>query len=158
MNLYFVRHGKAEPSSVFKKDKERELTTEGIHILESSVELWKTYITTPEYILTSPLIRAVQTGEIISKVIEFKGVIMKENSLAPGGSINSLFEFAKSLEAENIVFVGHQPDLSFYVSRFIGNTEINLKFSPGTIAKVHFEGKPKSGNGELVFLLPPISH
>lgn len=157
MNLYFVRHGNAEPASVFKKDKERELTDEGILILKSSVEQWKDYLKPPDHILTSPLVRAVQTGEIISKGIGFKGIVMKENLLSPGSSTSYVIELAKSLDVENIILVAHQPDLSFHLSVLVSSSEINFKFSPGSIAKVHFENIPKAGKGELVFFLPPIT-
>jgi len=157
MNLYFIRHGKAEPGSVFKKDKDRELTSDGINILNASAEYWKSLIKKPDFILSSPLVRAVQTAGIIAHIIDFKGIVMKENLLSPGSSTNSLIQLTKSLEAEDIVLVGHQPDLSFHVSRFIGSSEVNVNFSPGTMAKLSFDGKPKIGKGELVILLPPIT-
>lgn len=156
MNLYFIRHGKAEPASPLKKDKDRELTNEGIKILTASVDAWKYFIKEFDFILTSPLLRAVQTSEIVSKVIGFKGVVLKENLLLPGSSTSPLIELAKLLDGKNIAFVGHQPDLSFHTSGLICKTEVNLKFSPGTIAKISFEGKPKLGRGELVFFLPPV--
>jgi len=156
MNFYLIRHGKAEPASPLKKDIDRELTSEGAKILKASVESWKNVIKGFDFILTSPLLRAVQTTEIISKVTGFNKDIIKENLLLPGSNTNSLIELANSLEGENIAFIGHQPDLSFHTSRLISSKEVNLKFSPGAIAKISFEGKPKLGKGELVFLLPQI--
>jgi phosphohistidine phosphatase len=157
MNIYLIRHGKAEPTSSLVDDKERQLTDEGKKILRSSAEQWKSIIKQPDFILTSPLIRAVQTAEIIAEVMNFNDGVLNENLLLPGSSTNSLIELSKSLNAENIFFVAHQPDLSFHLSRFIGNTEVNLKFSPGSIAKISFEGKPKLGKGMLAFLLPPVT-
>ena len=156
MNLYFIRHGKAEPTSPLKKDSDRELTSDGIIILKATVESWKNVIKGFDFILTSPLLRAMQTSEIISKVIGFNSDIIKENLLLPGSNTNSLVELANSLEEANIALIGHQPDLSFHTSRLISSKEVNLRYSPGTIAKISFEGKPKFGKGELVFLLPPL--
>ncbi|MEJ2495226.1 MAG: histidine phosphatase family protein [Ignavibacteriaceae bacterium] len=129
MNIYLIRHGKAEPTSSLVDDKERQLTDEGKKILRSSAEQWKSVIKQPDFILTSPLIRAVQTAEIIAEVMNFNDGVLNENLLLPGSSTNSL----------------------------IGNTEVNLKFSPGSIAKISFEGKPKLGKGVLAFLLPPVT-
>lgn len=156
MNIYLIRHGKAEPISPLVNDKERQLTDEGKKILRSSAELWKSVIKKPDFILTSPLLRAVQTAEIIAEAMNFKDDILKENLLLPGSSTNSLIELSKSLNADNIFFIAHQPDLSFHLSRFIGNSEVNLKFSPGSIAKISFEDKLKIGKGVLAFLLPPV--
>ncbi len=156
MNIYLIRHGKAEPRSPFVNDKDRKLTDEGEKILRSSAELWKSVIKQPDFILTSPLIRAVQTAEIIAEVMSFKDGILKENLLLPGSGTNSLIELSKSLNAENIFFIAHQPDLSFHLSRFITKAEVSLKFSPGSVAKISFDGNPKIGKGVLAFLLPPI--
>jgi phosphohistidine phosphatase len=157
MNLYFIRHGKSEPASLLKKDKDRELTNDGIKILKASFDYWKNVINEFDFILTSPLLRAVQTSEIISKVIGFNGNIIKENLMLPGGNTNSLIELVNSLERENIALIGHQPDLSFHTSRLISSKEVNLKYSPGAIAKIVFEGKSKLRKGELVFLLPQVN-
>jgi len=37
MNIFLIRHGKAEPASPAKKDIDRELTDEGINIVKRSV-------------------------------------------------------------------------------------------------------------------------
>jgi phosphohistidine phosphatase len=155
MNIYLIRHGKAEPASL-KKDKERELTDEGITIINQSVEMWKKRVSHFDFIITSPVKRAVQTAEIIAEYITCQNQIIKDNLLGPGGSTASIIQLAVSLDGKNIAFVGHQPDMSFHISRLACNSEMNLKFSPASIAHISFEGKPKAGKGKLIFLLPPI--
>ncbi len=41
MNIFLIRHGKAEPAFQTKKDIDRELTEEGKNIIKRSVEFWK---------------------------------------------------------------------------------------------------------------------
>ena len=156
MNIFLIRHGKAEPASLEKKDFDRELTKEGINIIKRSVGFWKNRIRSFDFIITSPFIRAVQTAEIISELMNYKTDLIKDSTLSPGSSTRSVIQFAKVLEGDNIAFVGHQPDMSYHISTLVCNSQLNLKFSPVSIAKVLFDGKPKPGKGILEFLLPPL--
>jgi phosphohistidine phosphatase len=155
MNIYLIRHSKAEPSSPIKKDKDRELTNSGIELIKSAAEHWKSRINNFDYLFTSPFIRAVQTANLVDAAINSTNDIILDKSLSPGTRPDVIIRITDAIEADEIAFVGHQPDMSFIISRFIGSYEVNLKFAPASIAKISFKGKPKSGKGMLEFLLPP---
>jgi phosphohistidine phosphatase len=155
MNIYLVRHSEAEPTSQLKKDSERELTQVGTKLIESAATRWKPFITNFEYIFTSPFKRAVQTAEIIASVTGTKNEIIIDKSLSPGSNAEAIILISNTFEADEIVFVGHQPDISFIISQFISSYDVNLKISPVTICKISFKGKPKPGKGKLEFLFPP---
>ena len=156
MNIFLIRHGKAEPASQGKKDIDRELTEEGISIIKRSVGFWKNGIISFDFIVTSPFKRAVQTAEIIAELMNYKNDLIKDSALSPGSSTRSVIQLAEALNADNIAFVGHQPDMGYHISSLVCNSQMNLKFSPVSIAKVSFDGKPKPGKGILEFLLPPF--
>ena len=156
MNIFLIRHGKAEPESPEINDIDRELTKEGISIIKRSVGFWKNGIVSFDIIITSPFKRAVQTAEIIAELMNYKNDLIKDSALSPGSSIRSVLQLAEVLNGENIAFVGHQPDMSYHISSLVCNSQLNLKFSPVSIAKVSFDGKPKPGKGVLEFLLPPF--
>jgi phosphohistidine phosphatase len=156
MNIFLIRHGKAEPPSPAKKDIDRELTEEGIRIIRSSVGFWKNGITSFDFIITSPFKRAIQTAEIIADLMNYKNDLIIDNALAPGSSTRSVIQLAEALIGDNIALVGHQPDMSFHISSLACNSQVNLKFSPVSIAKVSFNGSPKPGKGILEFLFPPF--
>ena len=156
MNIFLIRHGKAEPTFQTKKDIDRELTKEGINIIKRSVGFWKNRINNFDFIITSPFKRAVQTGEIIAELMNYKNDLIKDNALSPGCSTRSVIQLAEELNADNIAFVGHQPDMSYHISSLVCNSQLNLKFSPASIAKVSFKGNPIPGKGILEFLLPPF--
>ena len=155
MNIYLVRHSEAEPTSHLKKDSERELTQEGFYLIESAAKRWKSFIATFEYIFTSPFKRAVQTAEIVRSVTETVNEIIIDKSLSPGSSANAIIMLSNTIEADEILFIGHQPDISYSISQFISSYDVNLKISPATICKISFKGKPKPGRGKLELLLPP---
>ena len=156
MNIFLIRHGKAEPASPAKKDIDRELTEEGISIIKRSAGFWKNGIISFDFIITSPFKRAVQTAEIIAELMNYKNELIKDSVLSPGSSTRSVIELAEVLSGGNIAFVGHQPDMSFHISSLACNSQVNLKFSPASIAKVSFNGNPKPGKGILEFLFPPF--
>lgn len=156
MNIFLIRHGKAEPASLAKKDFDRELTEDGINIIKRSVGFWKNRIISFDFIITSPFIRAVQTAEIIAELMNYKTDLIKDSTLSPGTTTRSVIQLAKVLDGDNIAFVGHQPDMSYHISTLVSNSRLNLKFSPASIAKVLFDGKPKPEKGILEFLLPPL--
>jgi len=155
MNIYLVRHSEAEPTSQLKKDSERELTQSGISLIESAANAWKSLISNSEYIFTSPFKRAVQTAEIIASVTGTKNEIIIDKSLSPGSNAEAIILISNTFEANEIVLVGHQPDISFITSQFISSYDVNLKISPATICKISFKGIPKPGKGKLEFLFPP---
>ena len=156
MNIFLIRHGKAEPAFQTKNDIDRELTEEGMNIIKRSVGFWKNGITSFDFIITSPFKRAVQTAEIISELMNYKNDLVKDSALSPGSSTRSVIQLAEMLEGENIAFVGHQPDMSYHISSLACNSQLNLKFSPASIAKLSFNGNPKPGKGILEFLIPPF--
>jgi phosphohistidine phosphatase len=156
MNIFLIRHGKAEPTSPAKKDIDRELTEEGVNIINHSVELWKNRIVSFDFIITSPFKRAVQTAEIIAELTNYKNDLIIDSVLSPGSSTRSVIQLAEVLIGENIAFVGHQPDMSYHISSLACNSQVNLKFPPASIAKVSFNGSPQPGKGILEFLLPPF--
>lgn len=157
MNIYFIRHGEAEPTSEQQPHEERELTQQGILILKASAEMWKNYLTDIDIILSSPLKRAMQTAEIIKEAFDVKTNIMQEISLLNGGQTEDLLNLAGSLGLNELALIGHQPDIGIHISLMIGANEINSRIPPATIAKISFNSNPGIGKGKLEFLIPPVN-
>ncbi|MEO8233545.1 MAG: histidine phosphatase family protein [Ignavibacteriota bacterium] len=158
MNLYLVRHSIAENISIDKNDFDRELTEEGKFIINKTSSAWKNYIEIIEVVLTSPLIRAVQTAEIISKNLQANSNVIKDNSLGTGSRTADLIDLLDSLDYKNVLVVGHQPDLSIHINKFCGTGSFNLPFPPATLAKIEFDNIIKFGKGRLIYFIPPIVH
>lgn len=156
MNLFLVRHAKAELASGKKRDAERELTPEGITILKRSIEVWKYFLPEIDFIISSPILRAVQTAELINKEIKCSESILKENLMQPGADSLDIIHIIKTNKADNIVLVGHQPDISNAISSFTGCEIFEIPFKPASLAKITFSGKPAIGKGVLEVLLPPV--
>jgi len=154
MNLFLLRHSIAEKPSPSKSDSNRGLTQEGKNIILSVSKFIKTIEPNLQIILSSPYLRAYQTAEIILQTFDNKIKLLKENNLAAGCTSGTLIEILNSYEEENILIVGHQPDISNHISNFTSNGNINLVFSPGTFAKIKFESRISYNKGMLEILIP----
>ncbi len=154
MNIYLIRHGDAERTSLSKKDFDRELTTSGLTKVKTAAINWKMLINSFDFIVSSPLKRAEQTASAIAEVYEFKKEILLDKRLSPGSKTENLIEIANSFSGEEIAFIGHQPDFSEHLSNMISTKGAYLEFKKGAIAKVSFYNKAHLGKGTLEFLIP----
>ena len=156
MNIYLIRHSDAENSSPSATDGERRLTPKGIDKIRRAAEGWKEVISKFDFIVTSPLARALKTAEIVADVYKLeKSKIIIDRRIKSGGNIDDVIEIANSLEEEEIAFVGHQPEFSEHVSELISQSYAYIDFKKAAIAKINFYNKAKKGKGLLEFLIPP---
>ena len=155
MNLYLIRHGDAEKISLSKSDYDRELTQKGRDLTKKSAENWKKIIKPFDVIASSPLTRAVQTAEIVGNVFDYTKKIITDKKISAGSSPEDLIDFIRSINVDNIAVVGHEPDMSNYVSALTSSSGMYLEFKKGTVAKINFAGKVRIGSGTLEFLIPP---
>ena len=134
-------------------DKERALTNEGIEILQKAAAGWKALILNLDCIVSSPLLRAIQTAEIIHTVFDVQGDVIIDQAVVSGNT-SKILELANVMRKQDIMFCGHEPDCSRYLADMIANSGNNLNFKKGMIAKVSFNGKARIGAGYLDFVIP----
>lgn len=153
MRVYLVRHSFAENTH---PDSKRELSSEGKRVLVNSINIWKKLEINFDSIYSSPLVRAIQTAEIINMNFNSRASVVKEEILLPGSSSSDLINLINSIKFENIIIIGHQPDLSHHLSNLISSSLVNCCFAPATLAEISFPGRARLGNGILEKLIPPI--
>lgn len=154
MNLYLVRHSDAEKTQPGKRDEERRLLKEGRERIRSAAEGWMYIINRLDLICSSPYTRTVETAEIIAEVFEYEKEIIQDKSLGAGCFTKDLITLVNSLEAENIMVVGHQPDMSEHVSSLISSSGALVDFKKAALAKISFNGKVNFSKGYLEYLIP----
>jgi len=119
MKIIFIRHGEAEIYA--EDDFERKLTIQGKRKLEAIFEEFAEDLEDKESykIYSSPLRRAKETAEILSRYLE-KDYEVK-NYLA-GGRIEDIL---KELDRNNnYIFVSHEPFLSNWIYQLTGELKI----------------------------------
>ncbi|MBP0020965.1 MAG: phosphohistidine phosphatase SixA [Cyanobacteria bacterium SBLK] len=157
MNVYLIRHGIASDRAEYSSDAERPLTELGRKKTKKVAKRLFNLNIRFDLILTSPLVRAVQTAEILQNT----GLCKKREifeSLSPDGDINLWVNwYALNQDHHSVALVGHQPDLGNWAEILtwgkVGEKLIVKK--AGVIGVKIFENGTPIGNGELFLLSSP---
>jgi len=115
MKLYVMRHGPAEDFSASGRDADRALTPSGRDRVRDVAKALLDADEAPHVILTSPLVRARQTAEIVAAVTGLEarsGAIETSTDIAPGGDGAGLARALVRAHRKRAMIVGHEPDLS----------------------------------------------
>jgi phosphohistidine phosphatase len=148
MQLYFLRHGEADWPGWTKPDDERPLTDYGKKEVRQVGKFLNRLKAKPNLIVTSPLPRALQTGEAAAEQLKTK--LRQDGALEPGFGINDLRTVLKRHHSKALMLVGHEPDFSSVISALTG---ASLKLSKAGVALVDFD--PETEKGRLLWLFPP---
>lgn len=111
-----------------------------------------------DVIMTSPLVRAVETAEIVAGAFGLnKKEIVQSANLAPGASSDDLFaEIKKHTAAESIALIGHQPDLGELISKIAhGNGSLSILLKKGSVCCMKITETVPTLHGNLLWLLTP---
>jgi len=157
--LYLMRHGiaAARSAGTVMDDAKRPLTPEGkgkmgdiaAGLVRAGLEA--------DWIVSSPLARAVETAEIVAEALSSKPPLDLCDALRPGGEPEALITFlAKHSNRRRVLVVGHEPDLSGLAARLIGaGRTANMPFKKGGCCLITFSEFPPKAPGRLVWWLSP---
>lgn len=156
--LYLVRHGiAAERGDEWPDDSKRPLTHKGIAKMRDVVAGLRDLGVDLNLILTSPLLRARQTADLLHQGLGGSIPLEETTLLAPGGRPADLIELLRTKrKVERVALVGHEPDLGQLAAFLIG-ARAPLVFKKGGVARIDFEKLPPIPPGRLVwFALPKM--
>ncbi len=154
--LYLVRHGVAEErGEAWPDDTKRPLTDAGMARLRRSIRGLATLGVGFDVILTSPLVRARQTGEIVAAAYTPHPPIINLESLAPGGAYAAFVaDLEKQSRRRRVAIVGHEPGIGQFAGRLIGSRQA-LEFKKGAVCRIDVDDLPPSAPGALRWFLTP---
>ena len=131
MRLYLVRHAEAEPG---EPDELRKLTPEGREQARALGRRLQAEGARPATILTSPLLRARETGGELARALEVQSE--PDERLAPGATVDDV-RAALAGRGDEVVVVGHQPDCSQVAAALTGGPE--PRFPAGGLVVLEIE-------------------
>ncbi len=160
MDLYIIRHAIAQPLGQKNDftDEKRALTSEGRDRMREIARGLRKLGIELDMILTSPLVRAVETAEIVATALGVnKKDVEQTAALAPGGSQDELIaEIKNKTSAEAIALVGHQPDLGDLVSRIAQcGSSFSMQLKKGSICCINVTEMVPSLYGQVNWLMTP---
>jgi len=152
MIIYFLRHADAE--DFVDSDFTRKLTPKGHDQAERVGKFCKQNGIKPEVFLTSPLVRARETADIVGKKTGVTPAIA--DWLACGMTPATLIEKLQPISTKSsVLLVGHEPDLSTVVSYLLGLPEpVNFPIRKASLTAINAPWLDQ-GSGSLEFTLPP---
>jgi phosphohistidine phosphatase len=158
MMLYVVRHAIAEDAAPHGGDGARRLTPEGRRKMERVARGLRALGIMPDVILTSPLVRAVETTRIVVAALrdapEPRELDALVSDVAATDTLKALRPFSRN---RHVMIVGHEPNLSNVVSLLLtgapGGAAMDLK--KGGCAAVELTAFAPHGGATLLWLLPP---
>jgi phosphohistidine phosphatase len=131
VRLLLIRHAEALPG---EPDELRPLTAEGRAAARALGERLAGQGVRPDAVLTSPLLRARETGEAIGGALGCGAEPVQ--ALAPGATLESLRSAAAG-RGETVIAVGHQPDCG-RIAAALGDGQ-EPPFPPAGVADLRLE-------------------
>jgi phosphohistidine phosphatase len=152
--LYLVRHAAAEEARAGQSDEDRALTVEGTAKFRRAARGIVQWLrdAPPPLILTSPLLRARQTAEVLREAFDaakIKTELRRTPALAPPGDLAALLKEAR---AQDTIAVAHDPFLSAWIGQLCFRAPGSVELKKGALAAL--ELKP-GAHAVLLHLLQP---
>ena len=119
MKIYVMRHGPAEDFAKSGRDADRALTPGGRDRVRAVARLLLESDEAPRVIISSPLVRAMQTAEIVAAEVGITAV-EASRELAPSGDAAAFVSSLVKAGRKRAMIVGHEPDLSSLVATLCG--------------------------------------
>ena len=156
MEIYLLRHAIAEENSPSGRDADRRLTEKGCDKLRRVLKRAAAAEVEPSLILTSPLVRAVQTAEIAAQVLKCKEKILHTEALLPGSSPRDVWDELRNHKDETAVLLaGHEPLFSITTAFLLGSNRQMVDFKKAGLVRIDVTSLGPSPAGVLKWLITP---
>ncbi|MBW4581580.1 MAG: phosphohistidine phosphatase SixA [Tildeniella nuda ZEHNDER 1965/U140] len=158
IDLYLIRHGIAGEHGSYANDDERPLTAEGKQKTRQVAQRLHALTLRFDLILTSPLVRARQTADILLEAM-LSQTVQVSSHLAPGGKLEEWLEWlqdGRSPDATTLALVGHEPNLSTWAETLVwGEARGALSLKKAGVIGLALPEQSLVGNSTLFWLTPP---
>ena len=153
--LEILRHGEAEPAGA-KGDSARRLSPAGrsaVGALAARLarEGWR-----PDRIFSSPMLRALETAEIVREATPRAPAIERLEELLPESEPSDVLAalVAHGAAAGTVLLATHQPLAGRLAAHLTGAAPA---FRPGTLVRIELAAGPGAGEGRVVSTFEPAA-
>ena len=160
MIVYLVRHAPAEERQARRSDAARPLTEEGRSRMARAARGLAQEVGRNAVLLTSPLLRARQTAEILRDALGHDRPrpprLVVTETLSPPGDLEgflALVREAGGAEEDAVLAIGHEPCLSAWLGQLCFGRIGRCALRKGGAAALQFEAG--AATGQLLWLLQP---
>jgi phosphohistidine phosphatase len=155
-SLYLVRHAiAAERGRQWPDDTKRPLTHKGAARMRQIVLGLRELGVEFDLVLTSPLVRARQTAELLIAGVRSKPALEMTDALAPGEPpVKVAAMLAKHSGRCSIALVGHEPGLGELAAWLVGANE-PFAMKKGGVCRIDVTALPPARHGHVTWLATP---
>ena len=160
IRLYLVRHGiAAEPGEFSGSDFARPLTPKGRRRFRRAAKEFARLAEPVSLIVSSPLVRAVQTAELLAWTLKADAVEISSD-LTPSGNADTLLRWVASRvsDGQGVALVGHDPGMSTLLARVAGLSAADaarVVFRKGCIVRVDVGALPSARPAQARWWMRP---
>ena len=158
MDCVLLRHGIAVERDEWEgPDADRPLTERGAKRVAQVAGGLKRLDVQPTHVLSSPLIRAIETAKIAHSSLRVRSEVQIVDELLPDAPPDRLLSFLRDLPPESCVLcVGHEPHLGMVASVILaGKHSTAFPFKKAGACLIELPILAKPGHGVLRWWLPP---
>jgi phosphohistidine phosphatase len=150
ISVFLVRHGIAADAAPGQPDESRPLTAKGRRRFRRTARAFARLGERVDKLITSPLVRAVQTAEILARALrqDEVGVLEELRSEVPPaklfGALSQQIE-----DGEGVALVGHDPQMTKLVAALAqleGDEADRISFAKGGIVRIDVDAFPPTKN------------
>jgi phosphohistidine phosphatase len=150
--IFLIRHARAVELSQGSSDADRALVPEGWRETRAVGAAVKQAGARIDVIVSSPLVRAVQTATLIGVELGVDGIGI-DHALVPEGRSDAMLAIAAAHAGRTVALVGHEPSMGQLLSDLIGRPGMSLV--KAGVVKLHFPSEPRRGAGQIGWTISP---
>jgi len=154
MEVWVLRHAKAEEAGPAMRDEDRALTPGARKRMRSAARAIADLEPKLDAILTSPLQRARQTAEPVARALGQRDDLIETDALSPGADPRQILREIEKRRLTRALVVGHMPHLGRLLGYLLtGRSGSIIEMKKGALARIEFEGETPKPPGTLILLL-----
>lgn len=156
MQVHLLRHAIAEDPAPGMRDRDRDLTREGVDKLRAVLRFAPKTGIDPAIIASSPYLRARETARIAAEVLRCKDRLQEWACLTPESDPEAVWtEIRVHKDAPQLLLVGHQPLFSGLTAYLLGDRSLRIDFKKSAWARIDIDRFGPAPRGILKWMLPP---
>jgi phosphohistidine phosphatase len=146
LRIFLVRHGEADAEAPEGLgDEARVLTAKARAVTAAHFVSLADRIGSVSLMLTSPLVRTVQTAQLLATILKYEGPLRTHRCLLPDMPVGAVTAVIDEHTGETIVLVGHQPSMGALAAHLLGMQSFPKQVNPGTVIGLERLDAPEPG-------------
>lgn len=138
--LIVMRHATAEAKAANGRDRDRDLTADGIEEADLMGIVLHRMLNDIPIIVSSEYVRAQRTAAAVSSAFAAVEVSV-DSRLNADRTVADMMEFIDEADASSLILVAHMPVVAELVERYTGSPASSLMMAPATCIVLALESK-----------------